>query len=243
MIVDDKTFQHPPNGISKQQLYPISCKADQLLDAFVIKAKSKASNPFALSLLCVYACLHENGCAAPTFSIISHPLFEEQSMGRVLPSTTKPFDRIHISPDKIAENLHHIESILGDLKTHLVSQQEEFLKPIQSKTNNLRQIMHVIEQLNGGVRLTGDLVAKKVRLTRPGNTVGTVVLTGGDATQSKNISTLYKEMNVINKAVHAQLSAAKAITKRSPADAGTWSGEFLHVKRLYLHGQHPFEGD
>lgn len=242
MIVDDKTFEHPPNGINKQQLYPIPCKSDQLLDAFVIKTKPLAAKQFTLTLLYVYACLHEHGCAAPTFTMISHPLFEELTIGKPM-STNKPFDKIHVTQDKIAENLHHIENILTDLKNHLVSQQEEYLKPIQSKTNNLRKIVNVIEQLSGGIRLSGDLVARKVRLSRPGNAVGMVTLTSGDATQSKNISTLYREMKQVNETVHAQMSAARAITKRSPADAESWSGDFLHVKRLYLHGEHPFKGD
>lgn len=244
MVVDDKSNQHPPNGIQKHQLYTIPCKNNQLVDAVIIKTRSNIANRFMLKLLFVHVCLRADGCDGPTFTITSHPLFEEQTIGVPKVSDIKPLDKINLSKDKISGELHRIEAILADLKTHLVSHQEEYLKPMKEKANNLHTMLSIFERLNEGIKIAGVLNARKVQLVHVSNRLNVVVLIdqNTNTTQTGNISALYKKLKDINEEIRSTTSN-KAISKRSTKLTEHWTGDFMHVKRIYVNGRHPFEGN
>lgn len=232
VIFDDKSNQPKP------QLFAIPCKSEQFLDALIVEKRSKTS---ILELVCIHVCLRANGCNTPAFTISNYPLFVEYNIGRPLTSAIQSFDKIHKIYDKVIENAHHIEYILTDLRNQLISHNEEYLKPIQTKVNHLHNILSIVENINKGIQMSGDVVAKKVRVSNMGNTMNTIVLNNNNFTGNKNISTMYKEMKTIVEAARIRNSPERTKTKRSPVAPENWSGQFIHVSRLYLRGKHQFE--
>lgn len=242
VVVDDKTNPYPPNGIQKQQIFSIPCSTDKLLDIFVVKTKTSDAKKFNLNLQCVHVCSNSNDCDGITFTVTIYPLFEEQIHMERRPATSQSFVNVHGSKEKINQELHRIESILSDLKSHLVSHQEEYLRRIQSKTNSFKKILNIVSMMQSGMPMTDELVANKIRFNNNNNTVDTIVL-NDDKNINKNISTLYKEMKLINEDVLSKLPSKKQVKKRSLQTDKHWSGRFLHVKKLYLNGNHQFKGN
>lgn len=233
VIFDDKTDQQKP------QLFTIHCKSEQLIDAFINKTQTK---PSILELVCIHVCLHANGCNTPTITISNYPLFVEYNNSKPLTSAIQSFDKIHKIYDKVIENAHRIEYVLTDLRNQLLSQNDEYLKPIQNKVNHLHNILSIVENINKGIEISGDVAAKNVRISNMGNAMNTIVLNNNNFTRSKNISTLYTEMKAMIETAHIRDDIRdRSKIKRSVVAAKNWAGQFIHVNRLYLRGTHPFE--
>lgn len=242
--MDDKTAQiKDPAALPKNLVF--ECGTHNLLDIFVIRErKQTVKSKFTLKLMCLYVCMDPKECRGITFRLTVHNIFDEYVRG----DQTSKYDRhkaaIHsINANDHLDKLARIQSILADLKYHLIHQQEEYLKPMQKKANSLKTILNVFHSLRQGAPISGNIVANKITFQpSTGNTLTKIILNSQGAS-AKNVSTLYQQLSLLNANVKV-LDKSRHKTKRSPISSEKWSGDDLHVNKLYLNGDyHQFKGN
>lgn len=241
-MVDDKTSLSNTEPV--QPSFTISCSLHNLVDVFILKTRAiGAKDKFNLKLLCLYVCLDSKECKGIKISMKSHFIFEQTLLNKPNESrlqATHLFD----TKEKVLMKLHRIRDILTGLKDHLISEQEEYLRVMHIKEDNLNRIMNIIAEVQDGAPIKGEIAAKKVKLVAGSkNTIGTVVLKPIEAHDNQNITALFNQLKMINENIKSQLEKQHYVNKRSLNDSKHWTGQSLHVKRLYLNTEnHPFKG-
>lgn len=239
IVVDDKTNH---DGDQTNRNIVVECETHNLKDVFVVKKRSSShKNRFRIKLMCLYVCMNSLECQGITFKLIGHNLFDEYVHED--PSKSSVREKNVGARSNEEERLRRIRDILLDLKGHLISQREEYLKPIHKKANSLKTILKVIRLLHDGAPINGVIFANKTKLVpNTGNTVKKVILRN-QSTSQKNISTLRSELETINENIKSVLNENSQKSKRSLVSHDKWTGETLHVHRLYLKtDNHVFNG-
>lgn len=242
MVVDDKTSLNDTGSV--QPSFTISCSLHNLVDVFILKTRAVgAKEKFHLKLVCLHVCLDSNECKGIKITLRSHFIFEKTLLNK---SSDSRIQATHLfeTREKFLIKLHRIRDILTGLKDHLISEQEEYLHVMHIKEDNLKRIMNIIDMVRDGASIKGEVAAKKVKLVAGSkNTVDTVVLKPIEAHDNRNITELFHQLKMVNENIKIQLAKQHYVNKRSLNNSEHWSGQSLHVKRLYLNGEdHPFKG-
>lgn len=242
LLVDDKTSSNATGSV--QPSFTISCSLHNLIDVFILKTKVVgAKDKFNVKLVCLHVCLDSKECKGIKITLRSHFIFEKTLLNELAESRiqgTHLFD----TKENVLTKLHRIRDILTGLKDHLISEQEEYLHVMHIKEDIVHRIMNIIGMVRNGTRINGEIAANKVKLVAgSSNTVGTVVLKPIEAHDNRNITELFDQLKIVNENIKIQLAKQHYVNKRSLNDSDHWSGESLHLKRLYLNNDdHPFKG-
>lgn len=242
MVVDDKTSLSDTG--SMQPSFTIFCSLNNLVDVFILKTRAVGvKDKFNLKLVCLHVCLDSNECKGIKITLRSHFIFEKTMLDKPKKSRLHATHLFH-TKEKGLVKLHRIRDILTGLKNHLISEQEEYLHAMHIKEDNLNRIMNIIDVVRDGAPIKGEIAAKKVKLVAGSkNTVGTVVLKPIEAHDNRNITALFHQLKMVNENMKSQLAKKHYVNKRSLNDSDHWSGQSIHVKRLYLNAEdHPFKG-
>lgn len=135
----------------------------------------------------------------------------------------------------IALELSRIKELLLDLRSHLVSEDEQFLKPMQSKITALKEVLQMRQALQNGTIGPEpiSIFCSEVKVTAPtnGTKIDEVILNADANHIDARLADTYERLKKIN-------TNPPVRAKRS-----TGTEETIHVRRLTIQSEnHPFKG-
>lgn len=140
--------------------------------------------------------------------------------------------------------MNHIFETLTDFKHHLLSQQAEYIIPIQSRVTNLTRILDMIRLFHAGVPINNNVIAKKIQI-KPNNSdvIGRIHLSMGTSTIKYPISILSSKLNAVNFNFKQknQFAAERKMNKRSSIGTQKCFSERIKVRKLSLHDKANFK--
>lgn len=162
-------------------------------------------------------------------------LFEEK-----IPDATLNSANVMKSPDgpmtsgDIAVELSRIKELLLDLRSHLVSENEQFLKPMQSKIAAMKEALQLRQALQTGTLGPEpiSIFCSQVKIVAPNETrVDTIILNADQNHLDASLATTYERLKKIN------------VNPPSRAKRSSDAQETIHVRRLTIKSEnHPFKG-
>lgn len=162
-------------------------------------------------------------------------LFEEKIPDATLNAANvmKSGDGTMTSGD-IAVELSRIKELLLDLRGHLVSENEQFLKPMQSKITAMKEALGTRQALQSGTLGPEpiSIFCSQVKITAPTETkVDAIILNADRNHMDASLANTYERLKKIN------------VNPPSRAKRSTDAQETVHVRRLTIKSEnHPFKG-
>lgn len=169
------------------------------------------------------------------FVVQTWKLFEEKipdaTMNKAV--TMKSADAIKTSGD-ISFELNRIKELLLDLRSHLVSENEQFLKPIKNKITAMKEALRMQQALKNGTIGPEpiSIFCSQLKIATPNETkVDAIILNTDRNHVDVSLADTFERLKKINKSPPSRV-------KRS-----TGTEETIHVRRLtILSENHPFKG-
>lgn len=163
-------------------------------------------------------------------------LFEEKlpDVTVATPNVPKAGDVPKTSGD-IAMELSRIKELLLDLRGHLISENEQFLKPMQSKIADMKEALRMRQVLKNGTFGPEpiSIYTSELKITGPTNEtyVNTIMLNADQNDMNASLAETYERIKKIN------------IVPAPRAKRTVSVQETLHVRRLTVKSDnHPFKG-
>lgn len=167
-------------------------------------------------------------------------LFMEKMPDATVSAATvvKPGENVPETSANIVSEFKRIKDLLHDLRSHLISENEQFIKPMQSKIGAMKDTLRLRQALQSGT-IGPDPISihcDQVKIAAPVNEtkVDAVVLNAAQNPMDASIAEITERL----KKVRAQQAQQASRAKRS-----TVNEETIHVRRLLIQSDnHPFKG-
>lgn len=219
----------------------MSCDTRNSVGIWLQKERTSDIDKFSLNLMCLSACIG-NECMGNgiVITMTKQPMYDIFAPRETKKSNTTKWTK---RKDNVAHRLNHIAEILTELKHRLLSQQTEYVKPIQSKFSNLMKILDVFRLFHAGVPINNNVIAKEIQI-KPNisNVIAKILLNIGNSSNKVPISILSSKLSAINFNLQQKnrFAAEHRMKKRS---VNKWSGDTLKVKKLTLLDEANFKSN
>lgn len=161
-------------------------------------------------------------------------LFEEKVPDTTLgsPGVAKPG---RIPSGDIASELSRIKELLIDLRSHLISENEQYLKPMQDKITSMKEALRMREVLKSGTFGPEPLTiyCSELKITAPINEtkIGVITLNADRNNMDAKLADTYERLKKVN--IGPSVRSKRSVDVR----------ETIHVRRLTIQSEnHPFQG-
>lgn len=143
----------------------------------------------------------------------------------------------HEKKNNIILRLKYMADAMAELKTHLISQQEELIKPLQSKVINLTKILDVFQMFHTDAHNKSSIIAMNIRMKESRkNIVKTVDISTGKNSNKILTSILSQRLKRVILNLKTQIATKRQINKRS-THMSLWTGQSIYVDKFYMQGE------
>lgn len=219
--------------------FTLSCLKQNLVGIWLKKHRTDVDDfTERRTLSCLQVCLGTE-CNGIVFRRSSHELFVQHD-GEKLHSSTQNQTmnrKVHNSKDNTVIRLNRIGETLMELKNFLISQQGEYVTPIQRKVVSLKKILDMFQLLREG-RYYSSKVASVVKIKQSTeNHLASVVLSADKKYKKPEISILTNMLKEIDLKLKNQIALKHQISKRSFNGTFSWKLQSLRVNKIYLRDE------
>lgn len=204
-----------------------------IIDILLEKKLTSDSKSIAHNLISIY---RDPNTQSIDLTVRTLKLFEDK-----IPDATVNAANIMVSGNvpktsgDIANELSRIKELLIDLRSHLISENEQFLKPMQSKITSMKQALQLRQALQSGAIGPEpiSIYCSQLKIAAPPNDtqVDAIILHADQNHLDASLADTYERLKKIN------------TTPSMRAKRSTGTEETIHVRRLTIKSEnHSFKG-
>lgn len=190
------------------------------------------------TLSCLQVCLGTE-CHGIVFRRSSHELFVQHDGKKIHSSTQNQTinRKVHDLKDNTLMRLNRIGETLMELKNFLISQQGEYVTPIQRKVVSFKKILDMFQLFREG-RYYSSKVASVVKIKQSTeNHLASITLSADKKYKKPEISILLNMVEEIDLKLKNQIALKHQISKRSFNGTLSWKLQSLCVNKIYLRDE------
>lgn len=190
------------------------------------------------TLSCLQVCLGTE-CHGIVFRRSSHELFVQHDGKKIHSSTQNQTinRKVHDLKDNTLMRLNRIGETLMELKNFLISQQGEYVTPIQRKVVSFKKILDIFQLFREG-RYYSSKVASVVKIKQSTeNHLASITLSADKKYKKPEISILLNMVEEIDLKLKNQIALKHQISKRSFNGTLSWKLQSLCVNKIYLRDE------
>lgn len=190
------------------------------------------------TLSCLQVCLGTE-CHGIVFRRSSHELFVQHDGKKIHSSTQNQTinRKVHDLKDNTLMRLNRIGENLMELKNFLISQQGEYVTPIQRKVVSFKKILDMFQLFREG-RYYSSKVASVVKIKQSTeNHLASITLSADKKYKKPEISILLNMVEEIDLKLKNQIALKHQISKRSFNGTLSWKLQSLCVNKIYLRDE------